>query len=170
MVLWVTTIVLPSFLETDRSAKPHSSRQVCSEGSTTKISQNNSREIFFSSTYCHCPLRHRASGRPWRVTTSAGTSYPEKVSTQLTLPVGGGAQRGGWHLSTSSPHPHPQLAYGSAQHQRPSGHWHQTALKCRIAASPWRRSNHLMWFPACCFQITNHGNILSAVAELYPCE
>lgn len=38
MVLWMTTIILPSFLETNCLAKPHSYRLVCSENST-KISQ-----------------------------------------------------------------------------------------------------------------------------------
>lgn len=166
MVLWVTTIILPSFLETNCPAKPHSYRPVCSEGST-KISQNNSWGIFLSSTYHDCLVQHRASGRLRHVTASGGTSYLEKISTQLALPVGGGAQRG---IYQHPPFPPPQLADGRAQHQHPSGHRHRTDLKCRIAASPWHRSNHLMWFPARRFQITNHGNILSPVAELYRCE
>lgn len=102
MVLWVTTIILPSFLETNCPAKPHSYRPVCSEGST-KISQNNSWGIFLSSTYCDCLVQHRASGRWWHVTPSGGTSYLEKISTQLALLVGDGAQRGSRHLSTTPP-------------------------------------------------------------------
>lgn len=168
MVLWVTTIILPSFLETNCAAKPHSYRPVSSEGST-KISQNNLRGIFLSSTYCDCLVQHRASGRLCHLTTSAGASYPEKISRQLALPVGDGAQHGIW-LTVTALTFFSQLAYGSAQHQRPSGHWHQTALKCCTAVSRWHRSNHLVWFPACGFQITNHGNILSPVAELYCCE
>lgn len=63
MVLWVTTIILPSFLEINCPAKPHSYRPVCSEGST-EISENSSRGIFLSSTDRDCPVQHRALGRP----------------------------------------------------------------------------------------------------------
>jgi len=94
MVLWVTTVILPSFPETNCPAKPHSYRLVCFEGST-KISQINSQGIFFSST---CLVPHRVSGEWWHGTASAGVSCPEKVSTQLTLLLGGGAWRGSCHL------------------------------------------------------------------------
>lgn len=50
MVLWVTTVIPPSLLQTNCPAKPHSYRQLCS-GSGSEISPNNSWGIFLSSIH-----------------------------------------------------------------------------------------------------------------------
>lgn len=62
MILWVTTVILSSFLKTNCPAKPHSYRLVCSEDNT-ELTQNNSWRIFISSAYCNFLAQHRASGR-----------------------------------------------------------------------------------------------------------
>lgn len=50
MVLWVTTVIPPSLLQTNCPAKPHSYRQLCS-GSGSEVSPNNSWGIFLSSIH-----------------------------------------------------------------------------------------------------------------------
>lgn len=127
MALWVTTIILPSPLETNRPAKPHCCRSVYSSLIASRHHEATHTRSAFSPHNMgarHCTKLQQNSAVSWHEQTGVpGTSFllppcwlPGAVRAE-TWPVGE-AQHGFWlTVTTLTFMPLHQPTYGSTQHQ-----------------------------------------------------
>lgn len=181
MALRVTTIILPSPLETNRSAKPHCCRSVYSSLIAPRHHEATHTRSAFSPPNTmdrHCTKLQQNSAVSWLelAWTNGCAKYKLPLTTLLAPRCCASRDLACWWGSAwlLARRDYPDIYAPPPTHiwehsaSAPSGHWHWAAW---ITASCWCQSNHLVWFPGHSIQMVNCGNtLLSPVAELYHSE